>query len=69
MASVLNEFDQPCWVPGIVQDIEHRTLPKTYTILYFNGQEGENIKTELLKINKSTYGLIVSYIRSRFGLR
>ena len=69
MASVLNEFEQKCWVPGIVQLIDQNSFPKLYTILYFNGQEGENTRPELIKINKSAYGFIVNYIRGRLGLR
>ena len=68
MASVLNEFEQRCWVPGIVQLIDPNSFPKLYTILYFNGQEGENTRPELIKINKSSYGSIVNYIRGRLGL-
>ena len=69
MASVINEFDHSCWVPGIVQTIETNTFPKLYTILFFNGQEGDNTRPELVKINKSAYGFIVNYIRSMLGMK
>jgi hypothetical protein len=69
MAHVINEFDQKCWVPGIVQTIDQNTQPKVYTILYFNGQEGENTRMELIRINKNSYGFIVNYIRARLGLK
>jgi hypothetical protein len=68
MANVTNEFNQKCWVPGIVQ---HVVLDdsQSYTILYFNGQENENIRRELIRINKKTYCKIVQDIRDRLGLR
>lgn len=69
MASVINEFEQKCWVPGIVQLIDQNSYPKLYTILYFNGQEGENTRVEMIKINKNKYGFIVNYIRARLGLK
>lgn len=33
------------------------------------GQEGENTRPELHRINKNTYGFIVNYIRSRLGMK
>lgn len=69
MASVINEFEQSCWVPGIVQNIDQNSYPKLFTILYFNGQEGDNTRPELHKINKNMYGFIVNYIRSRLGIK
>lgn len=69
MASVVNEYEQICWVPGIIQSIEDYTYPKVYSVLYFNGQENENIKLEMVKVSKNTYGRIVENIRSRLGLK
>lgn len=69
MASVTNEFEQKCYVPGIVQLIDGNSFPKLYTILYFNGQEGENTRPEMIKINKTMYSSIVNYIRARLGLK
>lgn len=69
MASVINEFEQKCYVPGIIQLVDPNSFPKLYTVLYFNGQEGENTRPEMIKINKSTYGSIVNYIRARLGLK
>ena len=69
MALVINEFDQSCWVPGIVQTINEFSFPKLYKILYFNGQEGDNSRVELVKINKNLYGFIVNYIRTRLGVK
>ena len=57
------------YVPGIVQTVNETSYPKFFTILYFNGQEGENIRSELFRINKNNYGFIVNYIRSRLGLK
>ena len=37
MASVINEYDERCYVPGIVQAINEFSTPKLYTVLYFNG--------------------------------
>jgi len=72
MASVLNEYDDRCWVPGIIQtklvQIDPRSFPKLFTVLYFNGQEGDNCRAELIKVNKHIYGATVNYIRSRLGL-
>jgi len=69
LASVINEYDQLCWVPGIIQAIDDYAYPKLYTVLYFNGQENENIKLEMVKINKFSYGKIVENIRYRLGLK
>lgn len=69
MASVVNEYEQICWVPGIIQSIEDYTYPKVYSVLYFNGQENENIKLEMVKVSKNTYGRIVENIRSRLGFK
>lgn len=68
LASVINEYEQLCWVPGIIQSINDYNYPKLYTVLYFNGQESENIKLEMVKISKSDYGSIVENIRHRLGL-
>ena len=67
MAKVLNEFDIPCYVPGVVQLIKSDFHKRVYTILYFNGQEGDNITSELIKISQKAYGHIVNYIRSILG--
>ena len=67
LASVINEYDQLCWVPGIIQSIDDYSYPTLFTVLYFNGQENENIKLEMVKINKSSYGRIVENIRLRLG--
>lgn len=69
MASVTNEFEQKCFVPGIVQLIDPNSFPKLYTVLYFNGQEGENTRPEMIKISKSSYSSIINYIRARLGLK
>ena len=69
LASVINEYEELCWVPGIVQSIDDYSYPKVYTVLYFNGQESENIKLEMVKINKREYGSIVENIRYRLGLK
>ena len=76
MACVVNEFEEKCWVPGIIQSKLIATKPccmkcmniKMFKILYFNGQEGENTENELLKINKYTYGSIVNDIRNKLGI-
>ena len=76
MACVVNEFEEKCWVPGIIQAKIIATKPcclkclnvKMYRILYFNGQEGDNSESELIKINKHSYGFIVSFIRSKLGI-
>jgi hypothetical protein len=76
MACVVNEFEEKCWVPGIIQSKIIATKPcclkclnvKMFRILYFNGQEGDNSESELLKINKHSYGFIVSFIRSKLGI-
>lgn len=74
MAKVMMEVNNigvPCWVPGVTQSIRTNTPncthSKIYIILYFNGQEGENTRLELLKISSRQYGFIVGYIRSIFG--
>ena len=69
MACVINEFEQKCWVPGIVQTIHQHAYPKLFTVLYFNGQEGENTRQELAKITRNAYGFIVNYIRSKMGIK
>ncbi len=69
LASVINEYEDVCWVPGVIQSIDDYHYPKIYTVLYFNGQESENIKLEMVKINKTTYGNIVENIRTKLGLK
>lgn len=67
MAKVLNEFDIPCWVPGVIQSIDNFASKKYFVVLYFNGLEGDNFRTELIKISRQKYAEIVNYIRSLFG--
>ncbi len=73
MAFVINEFKEKCYVPGIVQSkllqTDPKSYPKLYTILYFNGEEGENSRAELIKINRFKYGFIVNFIRSKLGAK
>ncbi|CAF0820702.1 unnamed protein product [Brachionus calyciflorus] len=74
MAKVIKEKNKDeivCWVPGVVQAIRTNvpacTLKKKFIILYFNGQLGDNSRTELLQISSQRYGNIVSHIRSVLG--
>ncbi len=69
LASVVNEYEEVCWVPGVIQSIDDYPYPKIYTVLYFNGQESENIKLEMVKITKSNYAKIVENIRFKLGLK
>ncbi|RNA18473.1 von Willebrand factor A domain-containing 3B-like [Brachionus plicatilis] len=62
MANILNEFDKDCWVPGIVQGIDYDTEPVSYHIVYYNGEKGLNIYTQLIKISKARYVLIRDFI-------
>lgn len=68
MASVLNEYDKRCFVPGIVQSINEYSIPKLYTVLYFNGQENYNLRNELIKICKKKYAETTHYIRTKLGI-
>jgi len=76
MAKVINEFDEKCWVPGVIQSKMLVNKPcclkcmsvKMFRILFFNGQEGDNAESELIKINKYSYGFIVNYIRAKLGI-
>jgi len=76
MAKVINEFDEKCWVPGVIQSKMLINKPcclkcmstKMFRILFFNGQEGDNAESELIKINKYSYGFIVNYIRAKLGI-
>ena len=71
MACVYNEYDDSCWVPGIIQSkllqLDRRSK-NLYTVLYFNGQEGDNSMSEIIRIDKHIYGETVSYIRSKLGM-
>ena len=69
LASVINEYDEICWVPGVIQSIDDYTYPKVFSVLYFNGQESENIKLEMVKISKSSYRRIVEIIRTKLGIK
>ena len=54
--------------PGIVQFIDHGSYPKMFSILYFNGQEGEKHAIwNWSKSTKSSYGFITNYIRAKTG--
>ena len=68
MASVINEYDERCFVPGIIQAVNENSTPKLYTILYFNGQENYNLRNELIKICKKKYADITNYIRQKLGI-
>jgi hypothetical protein len=68
MALVINEFKDRCYVPGIIQSIDSLSKPKIFTVMYFNGTEGANVRNEIFSISKSRYGFAVNYIRSKLGL-
>jgi hypothetical protein len=65
LCAVINEKAIECFVPGVVQSIkvslDNKNINK-YLILYFNGQYGENLSCELVKITKNLYGVIVDHI-------
>lgn len=67
MARVKNEFEQICWVPGTIQTIDSLSTPKVYDVFFFNGQNGQNKREDLLKIDKKQYGYSVNFIRNRLG--
>lgn len=68
MALVVNEFSEKCYVPGIIQFIDTIAQPKLFTVMYFNGTEGFNIRNELISISKNRYALSTNYIRNKLGL-
>jgi hypothetical protein len=69
MAQVINEMNEVCYVPGIVQNINGMVKPKMFRVMYFNGQDGDNTRAELIKINKTTFSFAVNFIKSRLGLK
>lgn len=62
MANIINEFGQDCWVPGIVQFVNYDSEPISYRVLYYNGEEGSNTYTQLIKLSKDQYFNIKDYI-------
>ena len=69
MALVINEFKGKCYVPGIIQSIDTISKPKLFTVMYFNGTEGVNVRNELIGISKNRYGFAANYIRNKLGLQ
>ncbi len=69
LAQVINELNESCFVPGIIQTINQLSNPKLYRVMYFNGQDGENSRNEIVKINKTTFSFTVNYIKTRLGLK
>lgn len=67
MTRVINEFGQICWVPGTIHTIDTLSKQKVYQILYFNGQNGQNSRENLVKIDKIQYGYAVNFIRNLIG--
>jgi hypothetical protein len=58
MAQVINEYDEVCWVPGILVKIRENAYPKGFSVQYYNGSLGENHRQELIKINKKIYKIV-----------
>ena len=61
LANIMNEFGQDVWVPGLIKSVNYSDIDKCkiYTVIYFNGQEGENINKQLIKIKKGQYNMFV----------
>ncbi len=68
MATVINEFREKCYVPGIIQSINTRKSTQLYTVMYFNGVEGVNKRNEIILITKNRYGLAADFIRHKIGI-
>ena len=69
MANILNEYDQDCWMPGLVKSIEYDDFNRcdVFTIIYYNGEEGQNTNEQLIKINKSQYDMFVEFFMSKLS--
>jgi hypothetical protein len=68
MATVVNEFKEKCFVPGVVQSISVKKSVKLFTVMYFNGIEGINKRNEIIAITKTRYGLLANFLRKKLGL-
>jgi hypothetical protein len=64
MANIMNEHDQDCWIPGIIKSIDYNDADEefVYTVIYFNGEEGQNVNKQLIKIGKFQYHLFTQYL-------
>ena len=69
MARVHNEFQQYCYVPGIVQSINAVAKPKEFLVMYFNGNTGQHVRNQLVLINKNRYGITSNYIKNKLGMK
>lgn len=70
MAKKKNQFDEICWVPGIVQRITKpfkfldQSIPESFTILTYDREESEHNRKELIRIKQYIYGFALNYIIS-----
>jgi hypothetical protein len=53
----MNEYNENCWVPGVLVKIREIAYPKGFIVQYFNGNLGENHRQELIKMKKNKFKL------------
>jgi hypothetical protein len=66
MCAVRDDDNNECFIPGIVDHIKNQ---KYYVIKYFNGQNGINLISELVKMGREQYDWVVDYIVLKLGMK
>lgn len=62
MVNIINELDQDCWVPGMVQAIDYDSEPVIYHVLLYNDVKCKKTFAQLLRIDRSQYYQIRDFI-------
>ena len=65
MCNVINEHDQDCWIPARVFEItsdKKNDQQPIYSVIYYNGLEGQNSVDQVIKINENRFFLFADYI-------
>jgi hypothetical protein len=62
MVNIINELDQDCWVPGMVQAIDHESDPVIYYVILYNETKCTKTFSQLLKIGRDRYYYIRDFI-------
>lgn len=63
MVNIMNELDQDCWVPGMVQAIDHDAKPSPiYYVLLYDESKCTKTYGQLLRISREQYYRIREFI-------
>lgn len=62
MVNIINELDQDCWVPGMVQAIDYDSDPVIYYVLLYTEVKCKKTFAQLLRIDRDQYYRIREFI-------